>query len=241
MTKFNVSLVYTCLIFLAFSACTRLHQKKESTIKVPNGWVYSPNNAFIKYIKANEIKPGYELIIERPSQNDLLYYVNIAESLFPDQFKFKEISSSYRLETKQTTNWYFERPWWITEYNNFNIPFALTSDCVNYYIAKYADIKKNIKIEQNNSTWRGSNKDRIFLHYNTSVQSSEKKAGEITVTLKLKWYYFCGQTCGWGFKKERQVVFSSQKNIVEIIGDTPADVWIASEKKPYAPDQWVTF
>lgn len=241
MIRINAFLVYGCLWFILFSSCTRLHQKQESTIKVPKGWVHSPNNAFIKYIKANEIKPGYELIIERPSQNDLLYYVNIAESLFPDQNKFKEVSSSSHLDSQKTINWYFERPWWITEYKTFNIPYALTADCVNYYIAKYADIKKNIKIEQSNSTWRGSNENRVFLHYNTSVQSSEKKPGVIIVTLNLKWYYFCGQTCGWGFKKERQVKFSSKKRVVEVIGDTPADVWIASEQKPYAPDQWVAF
>ncbi|MBT4286211.1 MAG: hypothetical protein HOD92_02660 [Deltaproteobacteria bacterium] len=241
MTKIRSSTLFICLILLTFSACTRLHQKKESNIQIPKGWVYSPNNAFIKYVNANEVKPGYELVIARPSQNMLLAYVTIAESILPDQNKYKEVSNSNLLENNQIKNWYFERPWWINEYNDFKIPFALTSDCVNYYIGKYADIKKNMKIDQSNSNWRGSNENRIFLHYITSVKPSETKKGAVIVSLKLKWYYFCGQTCGWGFKKERQVVFASPKKIIEIIGDTPADVWVASEEKPYAPDQWITY
>jgi len=241
MTKIRSSLILSCFVLLVFSACTRLHQKKESNIHIPQGWVYSPNNAFVKYINATEVKPGYELVIERPSQNSLLAFVNIAESILPDQNKYKEISHSNSLKNNQIKNWYFERPWWIKEYKDFKIPFALTSDCINYYIGKYADIKINVKIAQDKSNWRGGNENRIYLHYIASTKPSETQKGVVTVSLKLKWYYFCGQTCGWGFTKERKVVFASPTKIIEIMGDIPADVWVASEERPYAPDQWITY
>ena len=65
--------------------------------------------------------------------------------------------------------------------------------------------------------------------------------GPVRVELKMRWFEYCGEPCGWGFEKTREVFFSSKTRITRVTGDGVTKKWVSEKKKPFQDDQWVTF
>ena len=225
---------------MLFPSCSTLSDRPGAgtqSLQIPNGWYLPKYAPPILYVTAKEEKSGYRLLIDRSNPAEDMPYLYIAESIFPSRKKFEQKLAS-RLDLK---NWYFERLWWNEIYQDFRIPFSITSEAVKYYIEQYARIKKKIKSERKISKWKGDNRQRVFLEYTGKVKRENETDRKAIVILTLKWYLFCGQQCGWGFEKERVLRFDSDRQIRTVVGDEATTKWVSSPETPYAPNQWITF
>lgn len=231
-----ILIVFACFLI----GCSQKKETPESQIKLqlPKGWYLSINNSDIAYLQASEKTSAYRIQFDRAgTQKEDRYYIQIAESIYPNQSQL-----SRALGQKVQERWYFERRWWSEEYINNRVPYSLTADTVNYYIEKYKEAKKMIKSENIEGIKQG-NKNRVHYSYTARVFREVNTAGkkQLRVELKMKWYQFCGQPCGWGFEKKREVIFSGKKRVTKIIGDEVGPKWVSTPENPYAPDQWITF
>ncbi len=215
---------------------------QKKSINIPFGWYLSVYNTKVNVIKAQERKTNYSIEIDR--QNDLVdsdYYLRIAESIFPNQDKIIKIKS---VQSKQ---WYFERPWWYEKQGDIPIPYALTADTINYYLNRYRNLKSHIKGTSRLEEFKEIDLKRIELLYSAkvidegSVNIGDEYLPRIKVILTMKWYEYCGQPCGWGFEKYREVVFAGKHKVIKISGDGPVKKWNSNQKTPYGPEQWIKF
>jgi len=208
---------------------------KKNKVSVPHGWYLSWHNSGVFLKQAEEKKTAYSIKFDRSFDGEEAeYYVRIAEAIYPDRSKIPKRS--------KLSLWYFERLWWFEEYKDFRVPFSLTGDAVNYYIKKYKSQKKILQQMSNEDDSGESN--RIEFAYKAEVIGLSKEAPSnqaVRVVLKMKWFQFCGEPCGWGFEKTREVFFDSRTEISRISGDGTVKKWISEKKKPFQDDQWITF
>ncbi len=209
---------------------------------IPSGWYLSKYNSAVLYKKAEEKKEGYSIYLERMSDmKDGEYYLRMAESIYPSREIIEKAIKS------PENNWFFERLWWYDKHLEFLIPFALTGDSINYYVEKYRTAKEEIKKMNQGLTEKGSALRRIEFSYTAKIKDEGETmvGGEIVpkirVLMEMKWYDYCGQPCGWGFKKQREVVFAGKMRVLSIRGDGPTGKWISTKENPYGPDQWIRF
>lgn len=223
------------------TACASKSISSTTNKRPPEGWVLTVNSAFVPYLEAKEDTPGYNIELLRKGKNkEDRYYIKLAESLYPDP----KIIRSYQKGEKKS--WYFERRWWISEYDEHRIPYSITGDTVNYYINKYKKFKEKRKKQQRLDPRKKEYKERVSFFYKAEVFRQEKAdktgaAQQIVVKLSLKWYVFCGQPCGWGFEKTKEVTFAGDDQILKVKGDGVTPLWISSAETPYAPHQWITY
>ena len=242
--KFRVSRIITAaIILLLTNACSSdVPDLPENTLITPEGWYFSSYNTKIKYLSAKEEEKQYSLIIDRKLQNEESeHYLRVSESIFPDQNKM------FTEENQQVQQWYFERSWWNETKDDVPIPFALTADSLNYFIGRYKTLKKYIKSGNQPEKYEETPLQKIELSYRAVVNDE----GEILVDgiyypktrvrLSMKWYEFCDQPCGWGFEKQRDIIFAGKYRIIGITGDGPTKIWKSSKKKPFGPGQWIRF
>ena len=236
----NVAILWFFLLLL--TSCSSKNTVKKSSLIVPKGWYLSMNNTTVDFIKAKENKTTYTLFLDRQNNSPQAeHYLRIAESLFPIKEKL------LNKDAAKTENWYFDRIWWSETYKENPIPYALTADTINHYLTRYQDLKRNLKDRKYQSEWKGSNLNRIELFYTAKVNQEGsfsldgQSVPKIRVTLKMKWYEYCGQPCGWGFEKNREIVFAGKSRVIEIKGDGPTTKWISDSKTPYGPNQWIKF
>jgi len=226
-------------------------------IVVPKGWFLSLNNTYIPLIKAEENKKAYSLSFDRSTKNPTDdYYIKIAESVFPQREMILAATRQLNDDDVPLKSWYFERLWWFEEYQDNRIPFSLTADTVNFYLDRYRNAKAALKQRLSADPWKASNQNRIQFSYTAEVykaappkplnvtettQNTDNDDTEVRVVLKMIWYEFCGQPCGWGFEKRREVTFAGPKRMSAIQGDGLFTKWISNRQTPYPPEQWVTF
>ncbi|MBU3917888.1 hypothetical protein KKA14_20365 [bacterium] len=237
------------LIIIAIPGCSKKTvPSKMDEVSIPKGWYLSLYNSNIDLIKAEENKNGYRLLFNRTNDiKDADYYIRIAEGIFPDR---DVIIKSDRSKSKY---WYFDRLWWFEKYKGYLIPFSVTGDTVNYYIVKYKNFKENLQKSTSNEKWKASSLNRVEFQYTASAvedgpatdRASDQKEKEpvkrVRVTLNMRWYEYCGQPCGWGFEKKREIVFDGKNKVTSIRGDGFTQKWISTKQTPYAPDQWIRY
>lgn len=231
-------------LLLLFPGCSGVETaEKSNSVIIPPGWYLSLYNSAIHLIKAEENEPSYILRFDRSNDiEEADYYLRIAEAIYPENKKIEKITGD------KTKNWYFERAWSYDTYKDCRIPYSLTGDAVAYYIEHYKNYKKNLNDAPQSVPGRENSINRVEFYYKAKVEKvgnttveGEGSVPKIRVNLELKWYEYCGQPCGWGFEKQREIVFAGKHKVLSIKGDGPADVWISSEKQPYGPNQWIRF
>ena len=246
-----LSLVAPQAFFFMQSCTSTLQSNVTGKIILPRGWFLSQNNSKVTLIKAEEKKPGYTLLFDRSNDfKEAAYYVHLAESIYPEKFK---IQSTEKISDSKLNSWYFDRLWWFEEYRDYRIPYSITGDTVNFYILKYRNFKQRLrKLSSGGSDFSGTQNRVEFLYTakvvgnmqsNAEGTSVEAKNVEmpVRVILTMRWFEYCGQPCGWGFEKSREVIFASKKRIAEIKGDGFTQKWVSTKENPYAKDQWITF
>lgn len=237
-----------CLLLLLFWACTSQPrtssppEQETQALSMPPGWYLSINNSDIDLVQAEEDKKAYSIHFNRelfPKQ--VAYFIRLAESIYPDRDKVLTAAGD------EGASWFFERIWWFKTYKDNRIPYALTADAIAYYINRYKSFKAEIKKEIAQASGRGSNQRRVEFSYSASIvdEGSVIRQGRTLpryrVVMQMKWYEYCGQSCGWGFTKNREIVFEGKYTIKSIYGDGPTGLWISTEETPYGPDQWIRF
>ncbi|MCP4754319.1 MAG: hypothetical protein GY866_25830 [Proteobacteria bacterium] len=221
---------------------------------MPKGWYLSLTNSNVGLIKAKEEKPGYKIYFDRSNDfEEAAYYLRIAEAIFPKRSRILSPKNPSYKQAKKFGGWYFERLWWFEEYKNSRIPYSLTGDTVVYFIDQYKTFKNQLKKNRSANLWKASNKNRVEFYYTAKVFQSNQATSDastdeeanpdtsIRVILTMKWYNYCGQPCGWGFEKSREIVFSDRNTVIKINGDGFSPKWISSSQNPYAPNQWITY
>ncbi len=86
--------------------------------------------------------------------------------------------------------------------------------------------------------------NRIEFAYSAEVFGVDKDSSAdrpVRVVLKMRWFEFCGEPCGWGFEITRAVYFDSKTRISRITGDGPIKKWVSKKNKPFQDGQWITF
>lgn len=245
IVKYMFLFLFLCLSLSCSSKSSKSptsETKDPIPFSIPNGWYLSLNNSKIRLIQALEEKKAYKISFERPNKNeDDLYYIRIAESIYPQRKKVLKAVAN------PGDSWFFERLWWYEEFKEYLIPYALTSDTVNYYVVRYKKVKSSIKDELAHSQSKGSNKRRLEFSYSAkildegSVALSDQIVPQKRVVLRMRWYEYCGQPCGWGFEKSREIVFAGKRTVLSISGDGPTMKWTSSSQTPYGPNQWIRF
>ncbi len=239
MKLVSLLLAVNSLFILSCSIIPYQAVKKEKGLQTPKGWYHPKINPKIRYISAHEDKTGYHLLIDRSNDEKNMAFLHLTESIYPSREKLKLSHSSSR--EPKLKNWYFERVWWNEEFKGFKIPFSITTDTLNYYIKQYARIKSEIKTKRDIQPWKGGNQQRVFFEYSGKVKRASGSNSQVIVVLTIKWYLFCGQQCGWGFEKQRTILFDSKERVNAVTGDGPTEKWVSSAKTPFAPNQWITF
>ncbi|MDH5559334.1 MAG: hypothetical protein OEY59_00600 [Deltaproteobacteria bacterium] len=221
-------------------------------IKLPTGWFISHYNAQVDLLSANEKGKNYSIKFDRITNNkEESYFLSLAEAIFPMKNKILAEIRGSSVPKQKLDNWYFERLWWFDIYQGGFIPYAITGDAVNFYTQRYINFKKNLKETPSDLLWKKGNKDKVEFTYEAQVIIPQKRTDAnlrevsesypIRVIMSLKWYEFCGQPCGWGFEKKREILFSSKTEVIEIKGDGIFKKWVSTPESPYAPHQWITF
>jgi hypothetical protein len=115
--------------------------------------------------------------------------------------------------------------WWYQTFDGIRIPWAVTSDAVQYYL----DVIMAFR-DGNFSDTLGITMKKAYFGYEVSVNYLPKlQVGGLTVenvhmvTMKLSWSQFCGPECAMGFFKTRDVVFDSSGTLLFISGDGATD------------------
>jgi hypothetical protein len=246
--KMRIKAIIFCVSFLALAglmSCSSTEKKakeENAGMLIPAGWYLSLYNSSVSYEKAEEKKKGYSILLDRTSDlKDAGIYLKLAESIYP---KREVIEKSI---TAPEENWFFERLWWYEKHKDFLVPFALTADSVNYYINKYKETKNQIKKMNAVQSGKGSSLRRVEFSYTTKVKDEGDmiiggvSVPKIRVIMEMKWYDYCGQPCGWGFVKKREVVFAGKAKVLSISGDGPVKKWVSTKEEPYGPNQWIRF
>ena len=246
----NIAILVALLsvVFLS-SSCSRNQSHKK--LLLPKGWYLSLNNTNVSPFHLKEDHVSHQIQFDRQDDTkDAVYFIRVAEAVFPKRTKILDSKRDLKNRSSITNSWYFERLWWHEEYQGYQIPYALTGDAVNYYLDQYYTFIKDLNLRQKNDSWKASNQNRVEYYYSATVKSNHNKgvsdsnstrSGLTIVNLKMKWSYLCGQQCGWGFEKTREVWFSNKYTIIKILGDSVGKLWKRDPRKPFTSDGWITF
>lgn len=235
-------------------SCLLTRTETNQTITVPAGWFLSWHNSGVALMKAEEKKPTYSLLFDRTNDvKDAEYYLRVAEAIYPDRSKIYPKRNSTKQENAEITSWYFERLWWFEEHKHYRVPYALTGDAVNYYIRMYKAFKSRSQMAAIKDSSKTGIQNRVEFAYSAKIiksgaeSSTTTEAGDsnfaqpVKVILKMRWFEYCGEPCGWGFEKTREVYFSSKTSVTRITGDGRVNKWKSEKSKPFQDDQWITF
>lgn len=253
MKEFLIKTILSALVIVLFSTGSCSKYRSDKKLNLPTDWYLSLNNTKVTPFDIKEDTVSYRIQFKRQNDSkDSVYFIRVAEAVFPKRSKILSAKRDSKTSRSVTGSWYFERLWWHEKFEGYQIPYALTGDTVNYYLNQYSASKKELKRQQKDDQWKASKKDRVEYYYSATVKSNKNKvlsgsslqtsqSGLTIVTLKMKWLKLCGQGCGWGFEKSREIWFSNKRTIIKILGDGIEDKWKREPEKPFSSDEWITF
>ncbi|HEY8830970.1 MAG TPA: hypothetical protein VIM21_00545 [Gemmatimonadaceae bacterium] len=106
--------------------------------------------------------------------------------------------------------------WWLDDFDETWIAFAVTAGAVDYYLGRlhdYAAGRSPFGFSATEGTDHGS------ISYTARVvQSSDPGVARI-VELQLQWNYWCGMLCAMEFTLTRRVFFDAAGQAVRVEGD----------------------
>ena len=106
--------------------------------------------------------------------------------------------------------------WWLDNFDETWIAFAVTAGAVDYYLGRlhdYAAGRSPFGFSAPYGTDHGS-----FSYTARVVPSSDPSTPRI-VELQLQWNYWCGMLCAMGFTLTRRVFFDAAGQPVRVEGD----------------------
>jgi hypothetical protein len=114
--------------------------------------------------------------------------------------------------------------WWLDEFDDTWIPFAVTADAVDYYLGRlrdYAAGRSPFGFSATDGTDHGA------LSYTARIVPSSEPGIARIVELRLQWNYWCGMLCAMEFIHTRRVFFDTAGRPVRVEGDARPTVVVS--------------
>lgn len=177
-----------------------------------------------------EIERSYTKSVERISTNDFeAGLIDKAENYYPPRDTVVAATQWSGMELPDTKYWYYDH------FDGVYLPFAVTSDAVDYYSELIDNFNKNKK----EVFFLTAHFDYLAkVEFHEQYTSPEKNASGKTVTpdtyskvyvvrMKLKWENYCGSLCALWINKERVVVFNETGDLIKVYLDGTAPVLVS--------------
>jgi hypothetical protein len=151
-----------------------------------------------------------------------------AESIYPPRDSVLKIAQKIKTDSIPEIGY-----WFYQTIDHIKIPYAITSDAVNYYSNKINELYKDsasfiqsakfiYKAEVN---YYESFKLEIDL-INQSIKQPQSFNNVFVVEMSMEWGHGCGNMCCLGIWIKRVVVFDLQGNFLKVFYDRSASVII---------------
>ena len=114
--------------------------------------------------------------------------------------------------------------WWLDNFDDTWIPFAVTAGAVEYYLGRLHDYAAGRSPFGFSAT---DGKDHGSLSYTARVVPSSEPGITREVELELGWQYWCGFLCAMGFTHTRRVFFDASGRAIRVEGDERASVVVS--------------
>ena len=114
--------------------------------------------------------------------------------------------------------------WWLDDFDDTWIPFAVTAAAVDYYLGRLHDYAAG-RSPFGFSAIDG--KDSGSLSYTARVVPGSEPGVARIVELQLHWEYWCGMLCAMGFNHTRRVFFDAAGKAVRVEGDGQPEVGVS--------------
>jgi hypothetical protein len=133
--------------------------------------------------------------------------------------------------------------WWTIEFTGLRIPYTINEEVLSYY-------------RQLNREYAGGNFHRTgglritdsMLDYRSGVLfhdqleiAEQHFVSVFVVTQTFRWYQYCGPACSLTIDRERQVVFSKEGNVLEVLETAelfgPDSIWYLVSKNSNQSDE----
>ena len=114
--------------------------------------------------------------------------------------------------------------WWLDDFDDTWIPFAVTAAAVDYYLGRlhdYAAGRSPFGFSATDGADHGS------LSYTARIVPSSEPGIDRIVELQLRWDYWCGMLCAMGFNHTRRVFFDAAGKAVRVEGDGQPEVVVS--------------
>lgn len=151
-----------------------------------------------------------------------------AESFYPPRDSvIKFVSEEYKGSIPDTGYWFYR------SIDHIKIPYAITSDAVNYYSKKIDELYKDstsiinsayfiYKAEVNFYETFGLDVDPISM----AIKQPYNANNVFVVEMSMIWGHGCGNLCCLGIRIKRVVVFDSKGNLLKVFYDKFGSVLI---------------
>jgi hypothetical protein len=143
----------------------------------------------------------------------------IASATTPDQrnrFLASAAGVSHTLTIPQRSAGSPADRWWLDDFDDTWIPFAVTAAAVDYYLGRLHDYAAGRSPFGFSAT---DGKDNGWLSYTARVVPGSEPGVARIVELQLHWEYWCGMLCAMGFNHTRRVFFDAAGKAVRVEGD----------------------
>jgi hypothetical protein len=104
--------------------------------------------------------------------------------------------------------------WWWSQSHGIMIPYAITTDAVQYYLARVERYRE------------GHSRSQVRFRYIANVERADvlehgdhAYANVHVVRMHLYWWHSCGELCGLSFGRERTVVVAESGEVLFVDGD----------------------
>ncbi len=173
----------------------------------PKNWPPDPEKHQVK-IHRNAVEKKQEAMIAT------------AEAALPDNKALSEAAAKENTAVE-------DKQWWYKMQLGTRIPFAITSDAVEYYRKMVENNGKQvIKAYVQPSSSLNYQAAVAFHKEFTSAEKTFKDVHVVTLKLKVSQNFVTTQTEGMTFTKERVVVLDHEGKVLHITGDGPTEALI---------------
>ena len=220
------------VVFVFLSALAR-----SATAQLPSGYHLAPVATLPDSLSESLDSGRFQVSVRRSvrSARDA-QLLSIAERLYPTPEAIVAGATSKRERERiimdslgvDTTGWWRNarrpgdprRRWWTYSFDGTWIPFAITGQSVEYYLARIRDHANSQQKPR-----PGVQPTHGAFKYNAWVEPAD--GGGAVVRMRLSWSYWCGVLCALDFSAERSVWFDSNGDVIKVEGDRQPDVMVS--------------
>lgn len=188
------------------------------------------NSQHINSQSDNEYKREFSQSITRVFSNEFEeQLLKKAESVYPSRDSVLKIGQIIKIDSIPETGYWFYRT-----IDGIKIPYAITSEAVNYYSNKIEELYKDstsiiysakfiYKAEVNFYETFKIDVDRVSL----AIKQPYNANNVYVVEMSMEWHHGCGNLCGLAIWLKRVVVFDSTGILLKVFYDRSATVLVS--------------